>query len=492
MDFDALESLRREHPAWRLLNAEHAVLIVSFLHHSFLRSNKRSFPKEELASQLDDFLHHVRTKVGEDAFPRRADQYLDDWASDDRAWLRKVYASGEDQPYFDITPSTEKAIDWIASLAERQFIGTESRLMTVFTLLREIAEGTEPSPSARIAELERRRAAIDQEIQRIRGGRMAFMDSTGIKDRFLQIAQTARALLSDFREVEQNFRALDRAARERIALWSGSKAELLDDIFGQRDSISNSDQGKSFQAFWEFLMSNAKQEELTTLLKKVFDLEPVKSLNPNTRLLRVHYDWLEAGESAQRTVARLSQQLRRYVDEQVAAENRRITEIIRGIEQHALSVRDLDPVGTFAELDGSTPSWELIMDRPLFSPPFHVFIQDNALEAGNEDFAADALYEQVYVDKNALEAHIRWALQTRTQISLQELTQTRPLEQGLEELIAYMSIAADQQTAIIDDTVKDTITWTDTSGIGRQATLPLVIFCSTWNPRAAHPSETLR
>jgi hypothetical protein len=104
--------------------------------------------------------------------------------------------------------------------------------------------------------------------------------------------------------------------RERIALWDGAKGALLQDILGERDLINESDQGRSFRAFWDFLMSRARQEELTELLSRVLQLEPVAELAPDPRLARVHYDWLEAGEHAQRTVALLSQQLRRFLDDQ--------------------------------------------------------------------------------------------------------------------------------------------------------------------------------
>ena len=89
-----------------------------------------------------------------------------------------------------------------------------------------------------IAELERRKTAIEAEIRRIRDGHIYLLDSTRIKERFLQISATARELLSDFREVEQNFRNLDREVRERIATWDGSKGELLEQIFGERDMIA--------------------------------------------------------------------------------------------------------------------------------------------------------------------------------------------------------------------------------------------------------------
>ncbi len=75
--------------------------------------------------------------------------------------------------------------------------------------------------------------------------------------------QGARELLTDFREVEYNFRQLDRRVRERIALWEGSKGALLEEIMGERDLIADSDQGRSFRAFWDFLLSSRRQEELT-------------------------------------------------------------------------------------------------------------------------------------------------------------------------------------------------------------------------------------
>lgn len=112
---------------------------------------------------------------------------------------------------------------------------------------------------------------------------------------------------------------------------------MLDEIFGDRDAIMSSDQGRSFRAFWDFLMSAARQDELGTLLERVFELDAVLTLAPDRRLKRIHHDWLAAGEVTQRTVARLSEQLRRYLDDQALLENRRIMTLIRELEQHALA-----------------------------------------------------------------------------------------------------------------------------------------------------------
>lgn len=477
LDYAYLDSLRRHHPAWRLLAADHGPLVASFLHRSFITTNVRVFAQAELASKLDDYLFNLRETLDNNPFPKAANQYLDDWASNERGWLRKFYPPDSDEAHFDISPAAEKAIEWLTQLTGREFIGTESRLLTVFELLRQMMEGSETDPQVRIRELEKRKADLDNQIQRIQNGELDILDDTAIKDRFQQVVATARGLLADFREVEQNFRNLDRRVRERVAQWEGGKGALLDEIFGERDEIADSDQGKSFRAFWDFLMSPARQEELSALLNGVFTLDAVRTLRPDARLKRVHYDWLEAGEHTQRTVARLTQQLRHFLDDQAWLENRRIMQIVHSVESHALAIRDNPPSGTFTEVHAMSPSIDVPMDRPLYNPPLKPAFDTQALTNGSENMNADVLFNQPYVDKAKLVSHIRRALQTRTQITLMELLLLHPLKQGLAELVTYLSLAGSERLAVIDEKHTDRVNWIDARGRHRQAHLPRVIFC---------------
>ncbi len=223
-------------------------------------------------------------------------------------------------------------------------------------------------------------------------------------------------------------------------------------------------------------MSPARQDELSKLLERVFWLEAVQELGPDRRLLRVHYDWLEAGEVAQRTVARVSEQLRRYLDDQAWLENRRIVELIRGIEQRALTLRDRIPPGDVMEVDAPAPEIRLPLERPLFSPTHPPRIASDDIVEGEPEFASDALFDQVYVDKTLLLAHIRRALQTRSQVSLTELVEANPLEHGLAELVAYLSLAVDDERAVIDEERPETVVWNDSERGQLQATMPLVLF----------------
>ncbi len=478
MDYDHLDSLRQHHPAWRLLRSEHAALIGAFLHKRFIAPNLRGVAAAELAESLEDELYGLRQRLGSDSFPKSAMAYLNDWAGPDMGWLRKYYLRGSDEPQFDLAPATEKAIGWLATLGERSFVGTESRLLTLFALLRQMREGSEADPQRRLAELERRRSEIDAQIAQVKAGELSLLDDSALKDRFQQFLQGARELLADFREVEHNFRGLDRRVRERIALWEGSKGALLADILGERDAIADSDQGRSFRAFWDFLMSRARQEELTELLDEVLELPAVQAMEPEPRLRRVHYDWLDAGEHTQRTVAQLSQQLRRFLDDQAWLENRRIMELLQGIEARSLRVREQAPSGEWMTIEASSATIELPLERPPHQPTAPVALAEVALSVGDDAMATDALFDQIVVDRPRLQRQIRQALEQQAQISLRELVARHPLQHGLAELITYLQLAQEQPSAL-DEQHEELIEWRvdeDAAAVTRRARLPRLIF----------------
>src|SRR6202044_3616878 len=165
--YDDIVWLRANSPAWRLLRADNAPLVLSFLHRVFVADNLRSISATELVSRLDDELYAINQRDSERGgrrFPKSAKAYLDDWSAPEVGWLRKYYPDGTDEPHYDATPAVEKALQWIESLREREFIGTESRLNVIFELLRQIVFGTEPDPGSRLVELRRQREAINRQI----------------------------------------------------------------------------------------------------------------------------------------------------------------------------------------------------------------------------------------------------------------------------------------------------------------------------------------
>lgn len=478
MEFDEVETLRRGHPAWRLLRADNAPLIVSFLGRVFVEGNARTVPAAELTAWLDDYLFALNDRLGESTFPKSAKAYLDDWSGPDSAWLRKYYPPGSDEAHFDATPAVEKAVSWIAGLQARTFVGTESRLNTVFDLLRQMAVGAETDRALRLEELRRRRALLDAEIAQVEAGDVPVLDGTALRDRYQQFSETARGLLSDFREVEANFRQLDRELREQIATWDGSKGGLLDRVVGDRSAIADSDQGRSFHAFYDFLLSSRRQEEFSELLEKVQHLDAIAE--PDPRMRHIHYDWLDAGQRTQATVRLLSEQLRRFLDDQVWLEHRRVMDILKSIEGHALRLREYPGPAGIAEIDATSPDVTLPFERPLYRPKAKVRISG---DIGNPDDAESAdmslLFEQNHVDQARLAEAVRAALHGRAQTGLADVIGDHPLTDGLAELVGYLALTDPTFKVVFDEAARDQVSWPEADGGERVADLPRAVFART-------------
>jgi hypothetical protein len=474
MRHDEIASLRSGSPAWRLLRADNAPLILSFLGRVFVDENVRDIAASELVSRLDDELFALGNQAGEHPYPKSARAYLDDWSAPEVGWLRKYYPQGSDEPHYDATPAVEKAVAWVRGLRDRSFVGTESRLHTVFELLRQLVFGLQTDSRARLDELERRRREIEAEIAAAARGDFAVLDAASARDRFQQFAETARGLLADFREVEANFRRLDRGLRERIATWDRAKGALLDDVVGGRSHISDSDQGRSFQAFYDLLLSPSRQLELTDLLERVRQLGLID--DENARLRLIHHDWLDAGERAQATVRQLSEQLRRFLDDQVWLENRRVMELLRGIESSALALRDQRTSNFSHPIEATALAVRLPMERPLYSRSSNVTVDSADVQAGHFDRADAALFEQTYVDPAPLIRSVRRALTQSTQIALSDVIAEHPLTQGLSEVITYMSLDDDGFATVFDQTVREHVEWTDDTGRVRIAALPRITY----------------
>nr|WP_256360559.1 DUF3375 family protein [Methylomonas koyamae] len=98
LDYTTLELLKQNHPAWRLLRSDHAPLIAGFLHRAFVAPNQRLLAQADLAEALEDELFGLRERLGGDAFPKSALDYLNDWAANDKGWLRKFYRQAPTNP----------------------------------------------------------------------------------------------------------------------------------------------------------------------------------------------------------------------------------------------------------------------------------------------------------------------------------------------------------------------------------------------------------
>ncbi|MGW2541559.1 DUF3375 domain-containing protein [Kitasatospora sp. NPDC001574] len=447
MKYDDVAGLSN-HPAWRLLCAEHAPLVLAFCGTVFVDENERGVPEGVLVSRLDDQLYDLNER-GLGPFPRTASAYLTEWTNS--GWLRKFYPPGEDEPHFDATSALEKAVAWVRALPARSFIGTESRLGTIVDLLRQMAFGTEMDPQARIDELSRERDQIDARIERLRAGELDVLTPVALLDRYQQVEGMAVDLLRDFREVEGNLRELDRRFRHEVASAEGGKGELLASFLVDREMIADSEQGKSFQAFFDYLLSPRRQEELLDLLEEVNQL-PQLDGKTSKNLLKIPRAWLEAAESTQDTVRQLTEQLRRFLTDRGREEDRRVLVLARSVQRH---VTALDGRRDLPGMELEVPQVDLVlpMERRLYMPVERAEL-DSAVDEPSDvaDVDVSELFTGLHVDGEALAGQVLALLAESPsgQANLAVVVDRFPLTLGLAELLTYFQLQRPGLDVVID------------------------------------------
>ncbi len=430
--------------------------------------------------RLGDYLEFLQETLS-DASPRSANEYLNTWCEE--KFLQKTFESGSDDPVFTLTPATEKVIEWLEELERREFVGTESRFLQIFSLLKEIRDNSTTDVETRITQLEQDRDRIQQEIDKIQQtGLVDRYNRTQIQEWFLLANQVARQLTADFAEVEQNFRALTRTVQEAQLQANTRKGSVIGRVLDADEELKESDQGRSFYAFWNFLMSQSKRQELKSLIQAVYNLEELRSLGQEYALLRrIERSLIDAGEHIVRSNNRLAEKLRQMLDERNLMENRWVAELITDVQRLALQVANQPPLDDdFLVLEGD-PNANLVMARPLHpieaSETTTFSIDFDGLPEVSLDEEMAELYHQFYVDETLLMQRIAQLLERRAEVTLAELVELYPVEQGLSEIVAYLAIATKFEQHCINDTTIESIVFASLEPEKWfRLTLPQVIF----------------
>lgn len=476
MTYQYLRNLRMNNAAWRLLTADQAAFIAAFFYREFIAGKRRGIEAQELLEHLDMFLYDAKQQTESESLGRAPQDYLEIWSDPDHGWLRKY--EYHDDWYYDLTAPAQKAVEWLVSLHKQDFVGTESRLRTVFNLLHEIARETDTDAEHRKAYLLAQQEKIAAELAEIEqsGVVKPRLDALQIKERFLQAEDTAQAILADFREVEENFRELTREVQDDVVKWTRGKGELLEKIFNESDIIRKSEQGRSFMAFWRYLMLSQQQEDFRETMAQISQADPVRELLPDHPLGAINREWVRAAGAVQQTLGQLSAQLRRYVDEAYLQEERTIYQLIQRIETSAVGLRDDAPEGEFTAIRETAPAVQLPMERRLFAPPQATKLASPVLQAGSgDDGELTAIFDQVVVDREKLQANVQEILADRTEATLSEVLAVHPLSQGLPELLGYLVLASHETVEAFDSSTLEHILF-ERDGQKRMAIGDKVVF----------------
>ncbi len=481
MDYYRIKSELKQSSAIRLLRSPKAALTLSFLHAQFKAQKQLvSVPQPLLEEKLGDYLEYLQADDSEEAW-RSPRDYLKDWC--DHQWLRKTFDKS-DQPVLSLMPAAERAIAWVEDLQQRDdFVGTESRFLQIFALLKEIQDRSTTDVQARIAQLEQDRDSIQQEIDHVRAtGEVSPYSQTQLQERFLSANQMTRQLVADFKTVEQNFRDLTRNVQTAQLEAGSRRGAVVGRVLDADQALKESDQGRSFYAFWEFLLSSDRQQALKQIIQSVYELEELQPLTQKYGLLRrIEYSLLEAAQHIVRSNHRLSEKLRQMLDERSLRENKRVAELIHSVQQLAATAKAV-PDANFWTLEGDSMA-HLVIERPLHpledsEPPILSLDLTDLPEDVQDTEAMAELFQQFYINEALLAERIDLTLEQRSIIAFTELIQLYPVTQGLPEVVAYLSLATRSAQHLVNSDTMETITVASLEpGTQLQLTLPQITFC---------------
>ena len=479
MTFEKINQLLKMNTTVKMITADNSPLIIGFLFKSFKQTQNNfvfnSISERDLVSWLDDYLFVVNQD--EFQYPKKPKEYLTDWTN--AGYLRK-YPSKNDEFLFELTPAAENAFKWIDSLERPEFVGTESRLKNLFEKLKELSIKTKKDFETRLKELEDKKKQVEEEIENLKLGKFDVLDDRQIKEQYLLIEETAKYLLSDFRQVEDNFRTLDRDFRKKIITTTQTKGKVLNDLWQQQDFLLETDQGKSFTAFWEFLLMQSKQDELDELINEILTLPAVQQMQKDTfSIENIKNNLVEAGYKTKQTTNSLWEQLRKYLEHKSFFENRIIHENINKILKIISDNTTIDFNKTLSLNIDDVVKIDLIADRPLFSVSQKVKFSSKFFDVGETTADNNKIFEQFEVDVSELRDNIKTALKGKTQISLIDLIKTFEIQKGVAEIVAYIDIATKEKTKhIIDEQNRQVVDIQNkkTSKIFK-VELPQIIFC---------------
>lgn len=465
MDYESVLFHITHSATLRLLRSKQAPLAISFLFTEFKLKNRLQVPYAELKEQLAEFLENL----GEDSmleYTLLPQQFLELWSHDSQGFIRKYFELNQDEPMTELTADTERALEWMQSLEKKEFVGTQSRFLSIYENMRCIADQTEDDPESRLTFLKEQRKKLDDEIKEIQmTGVVNRMDATQIRERFLNLMEDSRRLISEFRLVEDIFKELTRKIKEKKLKEVVTKGEILREILDAHDGLEESDQGRSFLAFWRFLISEDKQNQLKVFSEKILGTPEIQEFvrkNPDrqfdTSLLKLKSQLLQVGQKVLKSKFRFSEELRKLLHQKALVENKRILTLAAEIKKLLLEHRSStfltagqkDFITLQEGLDIQMP-----LSRPLWRPSAEARFANKQLEISRDADAMQplknltAIMNAPLISESELDVRIEKLLVNRGQISLSEVLQTFPIRFGAFEVLSYLLMATKNNRHII-------------------------------------------
>lgn len=466
----------RDEPLWRLLAADHAPEIIGLLQ-TMLMDGERKLSASILFERLQHQLDAINASDLPRELPRTAQAYVADWLA--KGFLERRLPEGASEEEYELSAQTAQAIRFVSTLDTPRSAATESRLSLVIQQLVRLAEQTETDPTARLEALYAERDRLDAEIARVGTGKVATLDGKRALERVREVIQLADELAEDFRRVRDDFEHLNREFRERIIDDEGERGDVLDRLFEGVDVIAESDAGRSFNAFWNLLNDMEQSAQLDAALESVLSRNFAKKLQRHERQFLRGFTgvMMERGGHVHDVLQQFARSLRGFVQSRGYLEQRRLNQLLKQAQAEALQLRDSVSVRqrTPYTLQLTTSRLRSLSQWRLHDPR-NAQVDGSIVRSEGATISLDSVSElvsQSEIDFRSLRRDLHELLAEHDQLSIGQVLERKPAEQGLGSVVGYLSLAT--RHGVIGEE-HEAVRWKGGDGHWRQARIPLVWF----------------
>lgn len=466
MDINQLVQTLNNSPSVKLLKMRSAEFFLAFVTSVF--DEQMAIGEEKLQMLLENWLDNQREDITDEDInietlgesnEAKAKRLIKEWTD---KGLFANYQNEDGEIIYELSSHTSKVIDWVTSLKKEEYIGTESKFKTLFSQLKDLVEFSNEDREKRLELLRQKKEDIERQIESLEmGEEIEVYEDYQIEPRYNSLNKLAKELLSDFKEVDDNFKEIIKQIYKRQTDNEGKK-NILNYIFDAYAELKDSQQGKSFYAFWEFLLSSELQkewDELTDLLYKTLDKRNIDSKDKFLKEMKKHL--FDAGEKVSKTNDRMSEKLSLIIRNNGNSDAQATKQVINDIKKMLLNTAQNK------ERNNTSLNYEVIelnlpTERQLnLTPKQEVEYKNIPTEADLDIYELerlDKLYNYHQIDRRILRKRIDIILREKTLTTLAEvIEQNNGIEKGLSELFGYIAILKEYKTIVSDNCTQEII-----------------------------------
>jgi len=212
------------------------------------------------------------------------------------------------------------------------------------------------------------------------------------------------------------------------------------------------------------------------MLENLYKIDSIKELDNQKRLKTLKYDLLNNATKITKVSSKLMEQLRRFLDDRVWVENKKIFDFCKSIEKSAMDIqKDAPNVRKVMTLSNTKVQVNSVFERSLYNIKEDKVFK-NELKDTDIKIDIDKIYDIFYIDEEKLKSNINYFLQKDTQITLEQIIKKFPILKGVAELISYISIAKNSQNTLIEATNFIKLTIQDSDNNIKSVLVPNIIF----------------